>query len=312
VAVGHTATVTVTVDANANTISRGFAGGGACSPGSPGCPTLVDTGLDVNVGDSIDIAATGTWRISGSDPFTDANGQTGRACLTGPDWPISSLLGQIGSAPLQVGDPGMVESTFFVGTSFSQTAALSGRLFLAYCDTDYGNNAGSVVAVVTVTPPPAICGNQIVETGEQCDDGNTVSGDGCSDTCQTEIPLPKTLLDCQEAIGSATKTLFSRVFAAQQNCLHRQLRGTLTLDRTCRAFPTGDHKTDNAISRAKNALGKNLQSACDGVILGAIGFPGSCLDPDGPPLTLDNLQQCLEEGVFTQVEDLLNLSFPIP
>lgn len=34
----------------------------------------------------------------------------------------------------------------------------------------------------------AICGNSIIETsgGEQCDDGNTVSGDGCSSTCQTE------------------------------------------------------------------------------------------------------------------------------
>ncbi|MDO8630242.1 MAG: DUF4215 domain-containing protein, partial [Phycisphaerales bacterium] len=34
------------------------------------------------------------------------------------------------------------------------------------------------------------CGNGTVETGEQCDDGNTVSGDGCSATCQTEEPPP--------------------------------------------------------------------------------------------------------------------------
>ena len=31
-----------------------------------------------------------------------------------------------------------------------------------------------------------VCGNGIVETGETCDDGNTVSGDGCSATCTTE------------------------------------------------------------------------------------------------------------------------------
>jgi len=37
-------------------------------------------------------------------------------------------------------------------------------------------------------PPPVtpVCGNGTTETGEQCDDGNTVSGDGCSSTCQTE------------------------------------------------------------------------------------------------------------------------------
>jgi len=34
----------------------------------------------------------------------------------------------------------------------------------------------------------AICGNNIIEPpSEQCDDGNTVSGDGCSSTCQTEV-----------------------------------------------------------------------------------------------------------------------------
>ena len=30
------------------------------------------------------------------------------------------------------------------------------------------------------------CGNGVVETGEQCDDSNTISGDGCSSTCQFE------------------------------------------------------------------------------------------------------------------------------
>jgi cysteine-rich repeat protein len=32
----------------------------------------------------------------------------------------------------------------------------------------------------------AICGNGSLEAGEQCDDGNTINGDGCSDTCQIE------------------------------------------------------------------------------------------------------------------------------
>ena len=32
------------------------------------------------------------------------------------------------------------------------------------------------------------CGNGVIETGETCDDGNTVSGDGCSSTCIMEVP----------------------------------------------------------------------------------------------------------------------------
>ena len=38
--------------------------------------------------------------------------------------------------------------------------------------------------VVTLMPP--ICGDGIIESGEQCDDGNTTSGDGCSSQCQIE------------------------------------------------------------------------------------------------------------------------------
>ncbi|HVV81437.1 MAG TPA: DUF4215 domain-containing protein [Kofleriaceae bacterium] len=32
-----------------------------------------------------------------------------------------------------------------------------------------------------------VCGNGTMETGEQCDDGNTMAGDGCSPTCKTEV-----------------------------------------------------------------------------------------------------------------------------
>ena len=38
--------------------------------------------------------------------------------------------------------------------------------------------------------PEPVCGNGTVESGEQCDDGNTVSGDGCSSTCQNESTTP--------------------------------------------------------------------------------------------------------------------------
>ena len=140
---------TVTVDANLNSF-----GCGKSSPDVNFTSALVDTGLDINVGDSITITASGSWRISGSDPFTDANGQTGRACHTGPTWPTSSLLGQINDVPLRACDTDAFAKTFFVGTNFSQVAQVSGRLFLAFCDTDYGNNEGSVTANVTVAPAP--------------------------------------------------------------------------------------------------------------------------------------------------------------
>ncbi|MEK6853238.1 MAG: DUF4215 domain-containing protein [Nanoarchaeota archaeon] len=35
--------------------------------------------------------------------------------------------------------------------------------------------------------PQVVCGNSIVESDETCDDGNSVSGDGCSSICVTEL-----------------------------------------------------------------------------------------------------------------------------
>ena len=37
------------------------------------------------------------------------------------------------------------------------------------------------------SPPSSSCGNNLVDTGEQCDDKNTNSEDGCSSTCQVEV-----------------------------------------------------------------------------------------------------------------------------
>jgi cysteine-rich repeat protein len=42
------------------------------------------------------------------------------------------------------------------------------------------------VCVVGIGAPGPVCGNGMLETGEQCDDGNVINGDGCSAACQTE------------------------------------------------------------------------------------------------------------------------------
>jgi len=61
------------------------------------------------------------------------------------------------------------------------------------CDLNVPANcttANSKFWVYTPTPPPPICGDGIAnyQNGEQCDDGNTKSGDGCSSLCLYEIP----------------------------------------------------------------------------------------------------------------------------
>ena len=38
---------------------------------------------------------------------------------------------------------------------------------------------------------PDLCGNDRLDPGEECDDGNTLSGDGCSKSCKIECPWGK-------------------------------------------------------------------------------------------------------------------------
>lgn len=45
---------------------------------------------------------------------------------------------------------------------------------------------GSGSAIPPSVAPRPVCGNGIIEDGEECDDGNTRSGDGCSVDCQIE------------------------------------------------------------------------------------------------------------------------------
>ncbi len=49
-----------------------------------------------------------------------------------------------------------------------------------------GWNLDALCLVGVTATAAAVCGDGVVSDGEQCDDGNTEPGDGCSATCQTE------------------------------------------------------------------------------------------------------------------------------
>lgn len=69
-----------------------------------------------------------------------------------------------------------------------------------------GNDLIEIKTNENDTAPIIICGNGIVEQGEQCDDGNAVNGDGCSSQCKIENSL------CQyasSASGTSQNTLGS-------------------------------------------------------------------------------------------------------
>jgi|GEM_PF-837890 len=76
------------------------------------------------------------------------------------------------------------------------------------------------------------CGNQVVEPGEQCDDGNTDPADGCTVECKHSCSLPQ---DCDDGVNctsdtcdGGTHTCASMVDLSQQGkaCSNRGLDGT--------------------------------------------------------------------------------------
>lgn len=63
-----------------------------------------------------------------------------------------------------------------------------------------------------VSPDGSTCGNKKVDTGEECDDGNTQSGDGCSPICAFESGGPEDL--CEGAPLALVKEGASTLFKA--------------------------------------------------------------------------------------------------
>jgi cysteine-rich repeat protein len=84
-------------------------------------------------------------------------------------------------------------------SSVTKSGLIPGDYFVEVRRSTSGN--ATFDYTLQITTVLAICGNGILETGEQCDDGNSVSGDGCSSTCQLEAH-PET--EPNDACGAAT------------------------------------------------------------------------------------------------------------
>lgn len=80
---------------------------------------------------------------------------------------------------------------------------------------------------VCSAPPIAICGNGTVETGEQCDDSNTASEDGCNASCQTENPKVSLRF---KFFDSVMNTPVGGVHDYRNNQLQSDANGILTIE----------------------------------------------------------------------------------
>jgi cysteine-rich repeat protein len=83
-----------------------------------------------------------------------------------------------------------------------------------------GGTPGAANSMPVVESPsvpfPAVCGNGQTESGEQCDDGNLASGDGCSSTCQAETAT-STPEQTEADVATSTTPLIPPLSGGQKN-----------------------------------------------------------------------------------------------
>lgn len=128
--------------------------------------TALDTGLDVNTGDHLlsIVADTDCWSAGGGSRISNANGLDGLSpspCQPTADFGFHSQDGESFRFGALVGRIGAGD-WFLLGTNFDNTLGSTGRLFLAYWDSNSGDNSGSVTARMELTPGD---GNDVPEPG---------------------------------------------------------------------------------------------------------------------------------------------------
>ncbi|MDY0000616.1 MAG: hypothetical protein RBU30_04920 [Polyangia bacterium] len=132
-------------------------------------------------------------------PITDCTSGDGccpDGCNATNDNDCSAVCGNEVVEPGEYCDPVSSCPTSCNDNNFCTTDSLQGSA--ANCTarcvftqiTTCGNNEGCCPSGCNANNDPdctPYCGNNVIESGEQCDDGNQNPGDGCSDTCQIEI-----------------------------------------------------------------------------------------------------------------------------
>jgi flagellin-like protein len=118
-----------------------------------------------------------------------------------------SNIKTVSIAPIYLSNSGAEQIGRVTDTyTFKAEDFLSGGGAVLFCGDGTCNNGETSSSCLVDCPISGpVCGNHVLESGEQCDDGNTNSGDGCSSTCQDEVPgavCPNTVCETGETTAS--------------------------------------------------------------------------------------------------------------
>ncbi|HEX5095528.1 MAG TPA: DUF4215 domain-containing protein [Acidimicrobiia bacterium] len=131
----------------------------------------------------------GDGTVSGTEQCDDGNLADGDGCDSDCTWTCVSAASCSDGNPCNGNERCAMPSTL-MSRCLPRAAPADGTV----CDRDM--MAGTRDICLMMTCVRSRCGDGFTDPGgmpvEQCDDGNTTSGDGCSSTCMTEMAVPPT------------------------------------------------------------------------------------------------------------------------
>jgi cysteine-rich repeat protein len=120
-----------------------------------------------------------------------------------------------------------------------------------------------------------VCGNDRVDSGEECDDGNVTVGDGCDAACQAEAPASKAVRGCIQALNEAGAALAKAQHKLARACLDDAAAGRvgeLGVPATAQACLAND--PDGKVAAAEAKTLSTEAKKCDPAELPTFGYAG--------------------------------------
>lgn len=155
---------------------------------TPQAAMALSTGAAVNTCSSVALDQD-DWYLVGLDHrahlaagLTDGTGQCGVAVLGAT---LELYHGPTKLGAVKPTSPGVCPLIAPLTQVFARDLAPDGQPYFLHV-TIPTNGVTCPAYVLTAMPVDIACGNQVLERGEDCDDGNNISGDGCSAACQFE------------------------------------------------------------------------------------------------------------------------------
>jgi cysteine-rich repeat protein len=164
---------------------------------------------------------------------------------------------------------------------------------------DDGNTAAGDGCSATCTDE--VCGDGAVIAPEACDDGNAVAGDGCSATCTVEDAV----FPCRAAIARGGSKYAAVRLAAVLKCRDLLAAGkTLSVDDPAQcASETGAAKRiAKAAAQARKAIADGKQPKCTDALVAPLD---ACAETVDGLIGTGGAPGCLLERHDAAVEDLL-------